>query len=148
MRRLRRRDVKVELNLFNFVTNADLKNATGVDRSIFSNKADLASVKVEINKLDIDKLETTPVDLNKLSDVLKNQFLKNTVYDKLVKKDNAIQAVDASNLFIITDYDTKIGKFKNRLLIMRLLILLNQNLLINVRNLCKDSSTSKLTNLG
>ena len=148
MRRLRRRDVKVELNLFNFVTNADLKNATGVDRSIFSNKADLASLKVEINKLDIDKLETTPVDLNKLSDVLKNQFLKNTVYDKLVKKDNAIQAVDASNLFIITDYDTKIGKFKNRLLIMRLLILLNQNLLINVRNLCKDSSTSKLTNLG
>ena len=127
--------MKVELDLFNFVTNADLRNATGVDRSKFSNKVDLASLKVEINKLDIDKLETTPVDLNKLSDVVKNQFLKNTVYYKLVKKDNAIQAVYASNLFLITDYDTKIGKFKKRLLIMRLLILLNQNLIINVKKL-------------
>ena len=73
---MRRRDVKVELDLFNFVTNADLKNATGVDRSKFSNKVDLASLKVEINKLDIDKLETTPVDLNKLSDVVKKTIFK------------------------------------------------------------------------
>ena len=55
-------------------------------------KSDLASLKSEIDKLDIRKLETTPADLSKLSNVVKNEAIKKTVYDELVKKVNAIQA--------------------------------------------------------
>ena len=44
-------------------------NATGVDSLKFAKKFDLASLKSEIDKLDIGKLETTPADLSTLSDV-------------------------------------------------------------------------------
>ena len=47
--------VKVELDLSNYATKADLKNATGVDTSKFAKKADLASLKSEVDKLDIYK---------------------------------------------------------------------------------------------
>ena len=79
-------NVKVELDLSNYATKADLKNATGVDTFEFAKKVDLASLKSEIDKLDIGKLETTSVDLSKLSDAVKNEVVKKTVYDELVKK--------------------------------------------------------------
>ena len=55
----RGRDIKIELDLSNNATKADLKNTTGVDTSKFVKKVDLASLKTEIDKLDIAKLETT-----------------------------------------------------------------------------------------
>ena len=58
--------VKVELDLSNYATKADLKNATGVDTSKFAKKVDLASLKSEVDKLDIDKLEKVPTCLNSL----------------------------------------------------------------------------------
>ena len=79
-------NVKVELDLSNYATKADLKNATGVDTFEFAKKVDLASLKSEIDKLDIGKLETTSVDLSKLSDAVKNEVVRNTLYDELVKK--------------------------------------------------------------
>ena len=48
--------------------------------------------------MDIGKLETTPVDLSKLSDVVKHEAVKNTEYNELVKKINAIQTIDTSDL--------------------------------------------------
>ena len=51
---------------------------------------DLSSLKSKVGKLDIDKLAPVSVDLSKLSNVVKNRFGKNTEYDKLVKKVNAI----------------------------------------------------------
>ena len=51
---------------------------------------DLSNLKSKVGKLDIDKLAPVSVDLSKLSDVVKNRFGKNTEYDKLVKKVNAI----------------------------------------------------------
>ena len=48
--------------------------------------------------MDIGKLETTPVDLSKLSDVVKHEAVKNTEYNELVKKVNAIQTIDTSDL--------------------------------------------------
>ena len=48
--------VKVELDLSNYATKADLKNATGVDTSKFAKKVDLANLKSNVDKLDIDKL--------------------------------------------------------------------------------------------
>ena len=87
-------NVKFELDLPNYATKADLKNETGVDASDLSKKTDLANLKCDVDKLDIDKLknapsglsslkiktkfklnigklDTTPVDLSKLSNVVK-----------------------------------------------------------------------------
>ena len=54
-----RSNVKVELDLSNYATKADLKNATGVDTSKFAKKIDLASLKCNVDKLDIDSYEST-----------------------------------------------------------------------------------------
>ena len=48
------------------------------------------NLKTEVDKLDIDKLVPVPVDLSKLSDVVKNDVVKKGVYDKLVSKVNNI----------------------------------------------------------
>ena len=53
-------------------------------------KTDLANLKTEVDKLDIHKLVPVPIDLSKLSDVVKNDVAKKTVYDKLVAKLNNI----------------------------------------------------------
>ena len=76
------RKVKVELYLSSYATKADLKNATGIDTSKLTTKSDLVSLKAEVDKLDTEKLKTVPVDLSKLSNVVKNEIVKKTVYDK------------------------------------------------------------------
>ena len=63
------RSINVKVDLSNYATKTDLKNVTHVDTSIFALKANLANLKTEIDKLDIDKLPPVPVDLSKLSDV-------------------------------------------------------------------------------
>ena len=61
-----RRKVKVELDLSNYATKADLKNETSVDTSKFAKKVDLVSLKSNVNKLDIDKLKNVPSNLSNL----------------------------------------------------------------------------------
>ena len=58
--------MKVELDFSNYATKADLKNATGVDTSDFSIKTDLANLKPDVDKLDIDKLKDVPNNLSNL----------------------------------------------------------------------------------
>ena len=58
--------MKVELDLSDYTTKADLKNAAGVDTSKFAKKVDLASLKSNVEKLDIDKLKIVPSNLNNL----------------------------------------------------------------------------------
>ena len=60
----------------NYAIKADLKNATGIDTSKLAAKSRLVSLKTEVNKLDIDKLVPVPVDLNKLSNVVKHGVIK------------------------------------------------------------------------
>ena len=50
----------------NYVTEADLKNATGIDTSKLATKSDLASLKAEVDKIDVDKLKTVPDNLSNL----------------------------------------------------------------------------------
>ena len=64
------------LNLSNYATKTDLKNVTHVDNSSFILKINLASIKSEVDKAGIDKLALVPVDLRKLSDVVKNDVVK------------------------------------------------------------------------
>ena len=69
-------DINVKVDLSNYATKTDIKNVSHVDISSFAIKSNLASLKTEINKLDIDKLVPFPVHLRKLSDVVKNDILK------------------------------------------------------------------------
>ena len=80
----------VKVGLANYATKTDLKNAKGIDIFNRALKSNLASLKTEIHQLDVDKSVTVPVDLSKLSDVVKNDVVKKTVYDKLVAKINNI----------------------------------------------------------
>ena len=70
-------DISVKVDLSNYATNTEY--ATGIDICKLAAKSDLASLKAEINQLDIDKLVLVPVDLSELSDVVKNR-LKNCVW--------------------------------------------------------------------
>ena len=71
-----RRNINVKLDLSNYATKGDIKNVSHVDTSSFALKANLASLKTEVDKLEIDKLVPVPVDLSKLSDVIKNDVVK------------------------------------------------------------------------
>ena len=64
-------NIKVEIDLSNYAKKEDIKNITHVDTSSFALKTNLANLKTEVDKLDIDKLATVPVDLSKLSNDLK-----------------------------------------------------------------------------
>ena len=78
---------KVELDLSNYATKADLKETTGV---VTLNLATSATLKAEADKMDIDKLKTVPADLIKVRNVVDND-VKITVYDKFVTKVNSIK---------------------------------------------------------
>ena len=84
------RNINVKVDLSNYATKTDIKNISHVDTSSFALKINLANLKTEVDKLDIDKLVPVPVDLSKLSDVVKNDVVKKDVYDKLVTKVNNI----------------------------------------------------------
>ena len=73
-------DIKVELDLSSYTTKTDLKNVKHVDFSSFASKLYLASLKTEVDKLDIDKLKVVPTDLPKLSNVVKNDVVRKTEY--------------------------------------------------------------------
>ena len=99
--------LKVELNLSNYATKSDFKYSTGGDTSKFTKKVDLASLKSNVDKVDIDKLKHLPtnlnklkskvdkldvdklipfpVDLSKLSDVVKHDVVKKDVYNVKIK---------------------------------------------------------------
>ena len=55
-------NINVKVDLSSYATNTDVKNVTHLDTSSFALKANLVSLKTEIDKLDIDKLELVPVD--------------------------------------------------------------------------------------
>ena len=95
--------ISVKFDLPNYATKTDLKNTTGIDASKIAAKSDLIILKAEADKLDIDNLVPAPVDLSKVSGVLKNDIVKSTVYDKLVAKVNNI---DTSGFVLKTKYGT------------------------------------------
>ena len=66
----------VKVDLSNYATKADIKNISHVDTWSFTLKTNLANLKTEVDKLDIDKLVPVPTDLSKLSNVVKNDVIK------------------------------------------------------------------------
>ena len=93
----------VKFDFSNYATKTDLKNVTDVDTSSIALKINLASLRTEFDKLDIDKLAPIPVDLNKLSDLVKSDVVKKAVYEKLVAKVNNI---DTNDFVLKTKYNT------------------------------------------
>ena len=105
-------NIKVEIDLSNYATKKDINDITHVDTSNFALKTNLSSLKTEVDKLDIDKLATVPVDLSKLSNVVKNDVVKNVDYNKLVTN---VDNIDTSGLVKKTDYNTKINEIENKI---------------------------------
>ena len=129
-------DINVKVDLSKYLTKADLKNAAGVDTSSFAKKTDLASLKSNLHKLDIDqlktipdnlsnfksevdkldigKLETTPFDLSKLSNIVKNNVVKKEVYNAKIKNIED-KIPDITNLATKTTLNTKTNDVKTEI---------------------------------
>ena len=73
------------------------------DVSSYVSKTNLASLKTEVDKIDLDKLKTVPVDLAKLSNVVKNDVVKKSEYNKLVTK---VDNIDTTGFVLKTTCDT------------------------------------------
>ena len=103
-------NINVKVDLSNYPSETDLKNVTHVDISNFALKIYLASLKTDVDKLDIDELVTVLVDLSKLSYVVENDVVKKAVYDKLAAK---VNSNDTSEFVLKTKYQAhkkKLGK--------------------------------------
>ena len=126
-------DINVKVYLSNYATKADIKNILHVDTSSFAFKINLANLKTEVDKLDIDKLVPVPVDLSKLSDMVENVVIKKTDYNaKITEIENKIPDIsnlatktalntvenkipDTSGLVKKTDYNTKITEIEGKI---------------------------------
>ena len=106
-------DINVKVDLSNYATKLDIKNISHDDTSSFALKTNLANLKVEVDKLDIDKLVTFPLDLSKLSDVVKNDVAKKNVYDKLVAK---VDNINTSDFALKTKCQTDKTELENKTL--------------------------------
>ena len=124
-------NVNVQLDLSNYATKSDLKNAAGVDILDFPKKSDLANLKSDVDKLDIDKLKNAPANLSnlkskvdkldvdklvpvpanltKLSDIVKNDVVKK-IYVMLRSK-----ILHIRNLATNTTLNAKINEIKNKI---------------------------------
>ena len=98
-------NVNIIVDLSNYATKADIKNISRIDTSSFALNTNLANLKTEADKLDIDKLAPVPTDLSKLSNVVKNYVIKKTDYNaKITETENKIPNI--SNLATKTALNT------------------------------------------
>ena len=134
------RNINVKVDLSNYATKTDLKNVTHVDTSSFALKTNLASLETEVDELDIDKLLPVPIDLSKLSDVVKNDVVKKVVYDKLVSKVN----IDTSDFVLKTKYQTDKAELEKK--ISDVTNLVKKRKLTELENKIPDVSNSATTN--
>ena len=95
-------EVNVKVDLSNYATKTDLKNIPHIYISNFALKSNLASLKIQVDKLNIDKLTPVPNDLAKLSNVVKNDVVKKTEYSKLVSK---VDNIDTTGFVSRTKYE-------------------------------------------
>ena len=105
-------DINVEAELSNYATKSDLKNAAGIDTFKLALKPNLANLKAEVDKTDVYKIKTVPIDLSKLSRVVNKDVVKQTVYDKLVA---TVNNVDIVGFVLKTNYDTDKSELENKI---------------------------------
>ena len=90
-----------------------MRNITHIDTSNFALKTNLASLKIEADKLDIDKLAPVPVDLSKLSDVVKSDVVTKVVYDELAAN---VNNMDTSDFVLKSKYQTDKAELEKKIL--------------------------------
>ena len=105
-------NIKVEIDLTNYTTKTDIKDITHVDTSNVALKTNLANLKTEFDKLDMDKLVPILSDLSKLSNVVKNDVVEKVDSNKLVAKVNNI---DTSDFVLKTKYNTDKTESENKI---------------------------------
>ena len=105
-------DINVEVDLSNYATKADIRNISHVDSLCFALKTNLVGLKIEVDKLDIDKLVPVPVNLRKLSDVIKIDVVKKSEYKKLVAK---VDNIDTSVFVLTIKYDKDKSELENKI---------------------------------
>ena len=140
--------IKVKTDLSNYATKTDIKNILHVDTSSFALKTNLASLKTDVEKLDIDKLVHIPVDLSKLSDVVKNDVVKKTVYNKLVAK---VDNIDTSDFVLKTKYQTDKTELENKIpdvsnLVTKTKFTELENKILDISNLATKTSLTTVEN--
>ena len=126
-------NIKVELDLSNYTTKKDINDITHVDVRGFESKTNLAALKSEVDKIDADKLKTVPVDLAKLSNVVKNEVVKKADYNTKVTNiesqlvgvtknavDNLaditkLKAVDTNNFVLKTKLASDVTTLENKI---------------------------------
>ena len=125
-------NIKVKLDFSNYATKDDVKNITHVDVSSYATKTNLAALKTEVDKIDVDKLKTVPDDLAKLTNVVKNEVVKkadfsadnyvtrtkfstdtNSLDDKIDKVEKKIP--DISNLETKRNVTTLVNNLNNKI---------------------------------
>ena len=140
--------IKVKIDLSNYATKTDIKNISHVDTSSFALKTNLANLKTEVDKLDNDKLVPVPVDLSKLSDVVKNDVVKKIVYHKLlVKADN----IDTSDFVLKTKYKTDKTELEKKIpdvtnIVKKVKLTELQNNISNISNLATKTALTTVEN--
>ena len=100
--------VKINLDVSNYATKSDLNSITHVDTSSFTLKTNLAALKTEADKLDIDKLVPAPGDLSKLSKEVQEDFTKKTDFNTLKIKVYGIDTTKAKCYSEVGDLKLKI----------------------------------------
>ena len=103
------RDINVKVDLSNYATKTDLKNVSHIDVSSFALKSNLASLKIEVDEIDADKLKTVPADLTKLSNVVKDDVVKKTEYISLKTK---VDNIDVSGFLPRSTFNSKITEIE------------------------------------
>ena len=120
-------DINVKVDLSNYETKTDIKKISHVDSSSFALKTNLGNLKIEVDKLDIDKLVPVPTEFSKLSNVVKNDVIKKTDYNsRITEIENKIP--DISNLATETELNTVENKIPdtNGLIKKKMIAMLKQ----------------------
>ena len=126
-------NIKVALDLANYATKDDVKNITHVDESSLASKTNSAALKSEVDKIDVDKLKTAPVDLAKLTNAVENDLVKKNDYNTKVTSietqiagltintvDNLaditkIKAIDTSSFVLKTKLTSDVTTLENKI---------------------------------
>ena len=128
-------NIKVKIDLSNYARKEDIKNIMHVDTSNFALKTNLSNLKTEVDKLDIYKLVPVPTDLSKLSNVVKNDVVKKTAYNKLVAK---VDNINTNDFVLKTKYDTDKAELEKK--IPNITNLATKIALTTVKNKIPDTS--------
>ena len=142
------RNINVKIDLSNYATKTDLKYMTRVDTLSFALKTNLVNLKTEVDKLDVDKFVPVPVDLSKLSNVIKNDVVKKLCMINWLQKVNNI---DTNDFVLKTKYQTDRQELENKIpndidFVKKAKLIELENKVPNISNLATKTALTAVEN--